>query len=158
MYIFIVFLSLPKISPGFSETNQEDTLSSVYGTLLNGNGGNGGSGNGDDWGNGGPPADAEYITAIIGELIVFNCHVEFPEGYPVPYIVQWDKKVSPISQLFPAAGGFTYLRTFSRLPQYFCSLHLYFHHSWYVLLQHWSYIFVLTLCAIYGLFDKLYLL
>ena len=99
IYLFSVFFL--KIPLGFCETNQEDTLSSVYGTLLNGNGGNGGSGNGDDWGNGGPPADAEYITAIIGELIVFNCHVEFPEGYPVPYIVQWDKKVGILLLLYP---------------------------------------------------------
>lgn len=60
---------------------------------MAGNGG-GGGGNGDDWGPLGVPPDAEYITAIIGEAVVFNCHVEFPDNYPVPYIVQWDKKVS----------------------------------------------------------------
>ena len=75
---------------GCCETNQEDVLSSMYSSLVTGNG-NGG--NGDDWGSSGVPPDAEYITAIIGESVVFNCHVEFPDGYPVPYIVQWDKKV-----------------------------------------------------------------
>lgn len=63
----------------------------MYGSLVAGNGG--GNGNGDDWGPLGVPPDAEYITAIIGESVVFNCHVEFPDNYPVPYIVQWDKKV-----------------------------------------------------------------
>ncbi|VEN53448.1 unnamed protein product [Callosobruchus maculatus] len=37
--------------------------------------------------------DAVHITAILGESVVFNCHVEFPEGHPVPYVLQWEKKV-----------------------------------------------------------------
>lgn len=37
--------------------------------------------------------DAQHITAILGESVVFNCHVEFPEGHPVPYVLQWEKKV-----------------------------------------------------------------
>ncbi|CAH1159818.1 unnamed protein product [Phaedon cochleariae] len=36
--------------------------------------------------------DAVHITAILGESVVFNCHVEFPEGHPVPYVLQWEKK------------------------------------------------------------------
>ena len=24
---------------------------------------------------------------------MFNCHVEFPEQHPVPYVLQWEKKV-----------------------------------------------------------------
>ncbi|ODM99649.1 Protein turtle [Orchesella cincta] len=40
-----------------------------------------------------PPPDAEYITAIIGESVVFNCHnCRVSDIYRVPYIVQWDKK------------------------------------------------------------------
>lgn len=76
---------------GCCESNSEDTLGSVYGSLVAGGGGS----NGDDssWAPFGIPPDAEYITAMIGESIVFNCHVEFPDNYPVPYIVQWDKKV-----------------------------------------------------------------
>ncbi|XP_035703262.1 protein turtle isoform X2 [Folsomia candida] len=74
---------------GCCESNSEDTLGSVYGSLV---AGNGGGSNGDDWAPFGIPPDAEYITAMIGESIVFNCHVEFPDNYPVPYIVQWDKK------------------------------------------------------------------
>ncbi|XP_063916601.1 protein turtle isoform X5 [Zophobas morio] len=34
-----------------------------------------------------------HITAILGESVVFNCHVEFPDGHPVPYVLQWQKKV-----------------------------------------------------------------
>ncbi|KRG02488.1 uncharacterized protein Dmoj_GI26311, isoform A [Drosophila mojavensis] len=40
------------------------------------------------------PEDAVHITAILGEGVVFNCHVEFPNDHPVPYVLQWDKKVS----------------------------------------------------------------
>uniref|UniRef100_A0A1B0D4J8 Uncharacterized protein n=1 Tax=Phlebotomus papatasi TaxID=29031 RepID=A0A1B0D4J8_PHLPP len=38
--------------------------------------------------------DAVHITAILGESVVFNCHVEFPGDHPVPYVLQWEKKVS----------------------------------------------------------------
>lgn len=34
-----------------------------------------------------------HITAILGENVVFNCHVEFPGEDPVPYVLQWEKKV-----------------------------------------------------------------
>lgn len=34
-----------------------------------------------------------HITAILGESVVFNCHVEFPGEHPVPYVLQWEKKV-----------------------------------------------------------------
>ncbi|XP_063222790.1 protein turtle isoform X3 [Bacillus rossius redtenbacheri] len=36
--------------------------------------------------------DAQHITAILGESVVFNCHVEFPGDHPVPYVLQWEKK------------------------------------------------------------------
>ncbi|XP_058454124.1 protein turtle-like isoform X2 [Malaya genurostris] len=38
------------------------------------------------------PQDAVHITAILGESVVFNCHVEFPGDHPVPYVLQWEKK------------------------------------------------------------------
>lgn len=41
-----------------------------------------------------PAQDAVHITAILGESVVFNCHVEFPGDHPVPYVLQWEKKVS----------------------------------------------------------------
>lgn len=31
---------------------------------------------------------------MVGDSIVFNCHVEFPEAHPVPYVIQWEKRVS----------------------------------------------------------------
>jgi hypothetical protein len=40
------------------------------------------------------PQDAEHLTALVGDSIVFNCHIEFPESHPVPYVIQWEKKVS----------------------------------------------------------------
>nr|XP_031847978.1 protein turtle-like isoform X4 [Nomia melanderi] len=40
--------------------------------------------------------DAVHITAILGESVVFNCHVEFPGEHPVPYVLQWEKKEIPI--------------------------------------------------------------
>ncbi|XP_065159614.1 protein turtle isoform X4 [Atheta coriaria] len=45
--------------------------------------------------------DAVHITAILGESVVFNCHVEFPEGHPVPYVLQWEKKVGETGQDIP---------------------------------------------------------
>ena len=38
--------------------------------------------------------DPTHITAILGESVIFNCHVEFPGDHPVPYVLQWEKKVS----------------------------------------------------------------
>ncbi|XP_043474401.1 protein turtle-like isoform X2 [Leptopilina heterotoma] len=45
--------------------------------------------------------DAQHITAILGESVVFNCHVEFPEQHPVPYVLQWEKKVGDTGQEIP---------------------------------------------------------
>ncbi|XP_061391972.1 protein turtle-like, partial [Musca vetustissima] len=39
---------------------------------------------------------AVHITAILGEGVIFNCHVEFPNDHPVPYVLQWDKKGSDL--------------------------------------------------------------
>ncbi|XP_026296255.1 protein turtle isoform X12 [Apis mellifera] len=45
--------------------------------------------------------DAVHITAILGESVVFNCHVEFPGEHPVPYVLQWEKKVGDAGQEIP---------------------------------------------------------
>ncbi|XP_022229408.2 protein turtle isoform X3 [Drosophila obscura] len=45
------------------------------------------------------PEDAVHITAILGEGVIFNCHVEFPNDHPVPYVLQWDKKQEKGSDL-----------------------------------------------------------
>lgn len=47
--------------------------------------------------------DAVHITAIVGESVVFNCQVEFPAEHPVPYVLQWEKKVSTV--FFPIIDG-----------------------------------------------------
>lgn len=44
--------------------------------------------------------DAEHLTAMVGDSIVFNCHIEFPESHPVPYVIQWEKKVNNLRYLF----------------------------------------------------------
>jgi len=36
--------------------------------------------------------DAQHLTAMVGESIVFNCQIRSPEPHPVPYVVQWEKK------------------------------------------------------------------
>ncbi|XP_040573911.1 protein turtle isoform X4 [Lepeophtheirus salmonis] len=38
------------------------------------------------------PNDADHITAIYGDSVVLNCNVDFPDGTPVPYVVQWSRK------------------------------------------------------------------
>ncbi|XP_055376450.1 protein turtle isoform X2 [Condylostylus longicornis] len=48
-----------------------------------------------------PAEDAVHITAILGESVIFNCHVEFPNDHPVPYVLQWDKKVSETGSDLP---------------------------------------------------------
>ncbi|CRK96838.1 CLUMA_CG009918, isoform A [Clunio marinus] len=48
-----------------------------------------------------PGQDAVHITAILGESVIFNCHVEFPGDHPVPYVLQWEKKVSETGQETP---------------------------------------------------------
>ncbi|RLU24528.1 hypothetical protein DMN91_002617 [Ooceraea biroi] len=45
--------------------------------------------------------DAVHITAILGESVVFNCQVEFPGEHPVPYVLQWEKKVGDTGQETP---------------------------------------------------------
>ncbi|CAH4037810.1 unnamed protein product [Pieris brassicae] len=45
--------------------------------------------------------DAVHITAILGESVVFNCQVDFPEDVPVPYVLQWEKKVGKTGQDIP---------------------------------------------------------
>lgn len=73
--------------------------------------------------------DAIHITAILGESVIFNCHVEFPGDHPVPYVLQWEKKVSEtvrhlnlfsallirfISLLFQVFFFFICIRTFEQ--------------------------------------------
>lgn len=35
--------------------------------------------------------DPEHVTAILGEDVILQCAFDFPEGVPVPYVIQWQK-------------------------------------------------------------------
>ncbi|KAK9307846.1 hypothetical protein QLX08_001921 [Tetragonisca angustula] len=62
--------------------------------------------------------DAVHITAILGESVVFNCHVEFPGEHPVPYVLQWEKKEIPIYiwyESYPTHSGEGYEGRVSRV-------------------------------------------
>ncbi|XP_067143840.1 protein turtle-like isoform X3 [Centruroides vittatus] len=37
-------------------------------------------------------ADAEHVTAILGEDVILHCAFKFPEDIPVPYVIQWQKQ------------------------------------------------------------------
>lgn len=34
-----------------------------------------------------------YLTAAVGDYIVFNCEVDFPQTFPIPYKVLWRRQV-----------------------------------------------------------------
>ncbi|XP_054718152.1 protein turtle-like [Uloborus diversus] len=36
--------------------------------------------------------EPEYVTALLGEDVILPCTFSFPEGTPVPYVVQWQKQ------------------------------------------------------------------
>ncbi|KAF2894818.1 hypothetical protein ILUMI_11357 [Ignelater luminosus] len=64
--------------------------------------------------------DAVHITAILGESVVFNCHVEFPGDQPVPYVLQWEKKGQEIPiyiwyESYPTHSGEGYEGRVSRV-------------------------------------------
>ncbi|XP_015173478.1 PREDICTED: protein turtle-like isoform X4 [Polistes dominula] len=64
--------------------------------------------------------DAVHITAILGESVVFNCHVEFPGEHPVPYVLQWEKKGQEIPiyiwyETYPTHSGEGYEGRVSRV-------------------------------------------
>ncbi|CAL7934635.1 unnamed protein product [Xylocopa violacea] len=64
--------------------------------------------------------DAVHITAILGESVVFNCHVEFPGEHPVPYVLQWEKKGQEIPiyiwyESYPTHSGEGYEGRVSRV-------------------------------------------
>ncbi|KAK2581283.1 hypothetical protein KPH14_008071 [Odynerus spinipes] len=64
--------------------------------------------------------DAVHITAILGESVVFNCHVEFPGEHPVPYVLQWEKKGQEVPiyiwyESYPTHSGVGYEGRVSRV-------------------------------------------
>lgn len=40
--------------------------------------------------------EALYLTAAVGESVVFNCALEFPHNVPIPYILQYSKDNEPV--------------------------------------------------------------
>ncbi|KAG0423869.1 hypothetical protein HPB47_000359 [Ixodes persulcatus] len=36
--------------------------------------------------------DPEHMTALLGQDVILHCPFEYPDGLPVPYLVQWHKK------------------------------------------------------------------
>ncbi|XP_077524694.1 protein turtle-like isoform X3 [Amblyomma americanum] len=39
-----------------------------------------------------PPQEPEHMTALLGQDVILHCPFEYPDGMPVPYLVQWHKK------------------------------------------------------------------
>ncbi|XP_063703183.1 protein turtle-like isoform X2 [Culicoides brevitarsis] len=67
-----------------------------------------------------PAPDAIHTTAILGESVIFNCHVEFPGDHPVPYVLQWEKKGQEIPiyiwyESYPTHSGEGYEGRVSRV-------------------------------------------
>lgn len=34
------------------------------------------------------------LTAAVGNWVVFDCELDFPQNMPIPYLLNWKKKVS----------------------------------------------------------------
>ncbi|XP_077563863.1 protein turtle-like isoform X3 [Haemaphysalis longicornis] len=39
-----------------------------------------------------PLSEPEHMTALLGQDVILHCPFEYPDGMPVPYLVQWHKK------------------------------------------------------------------
>lgn len=35
-----------------------------------------------------------FLTASVGDYIVFNCEIDFPQSIPIPYKLLWKRGVS----------------------------------------------------------------
>ena len=49
--------------------------------------------------------EPSYLTAAVGEYVVFNCDLDFPHEIPIPYILHWNRDVS-ITLLFNQSLAF----------------------------------------------------
>lgn len=36
----------------------------------------------------------KYLTAGVGDSVVFDCEIDFPQDFPIPYTLYWKRKVS----------------------------------------------------------------
>lgn len=34
-----------------------------------------------------------FLTAAVGDFIVLDCEIDFPQGYPIPYKLYWKRGV-----------------------------------------------------------------
>lgn len=41
-----------------------------------------------------------FLSASVGEHVVFECDIEFPQDIPIPYILNWRKEVDIQQNLF----------------------------------------------------------
>lgn len=46
----------------------------------------------------------KYVTAAVGDFIVLNCEVDFPQNFPIPYMVLWRRKVSILIKILFTSG------------------------------------------------------
>lgn len=35
-----------------------------------------------------------YLTAGVGDSVVFDCEIDFPQDFPIPYKLYWKRKVN----------------------------------------------------------------
>lgn len=35
-----------------------------------------------------------HVTASVGDYVIFNCYVDFPQTIPIPHKIVWKKEVS----------------------------------------------------------------
>lgn len=41
-----------------------------------------------------------YLTAGVSDSVVFDCEIDFPQDFPIPYKLYWKRKVYLKFQLF----------------------------------------------------------
>lgn len=39
-----------------------------------------------------------YLTAAVGDHVVFHCDLNFPHDIPIPYVLKWNKEVGGLNQ------------------------------------------------------------
>ena len=50
---------------------------------------------------------ATMLSAKVGEYVVFDCPLDFPHDYVIPYILRWNKEVSAHVLLFSGIMGWS---------------------------------------------------
>lgn len=34
-----------------------------------------------------------YLTAAVSDSVVYDCEIDFPQGFPIPYMLEWKRQV-----------------------------------------------------------------